>query len=46
MNGYLKRDKVDETKLVSSSSLPENAIKWATLFRKDDPEFSFRFVNT
>jgi len=46
MNGYLKRDKVDETKLASSSNLPENAIKWASLFRKDDPEFSFRFVNT
>ena len=41
---YIQRIKKKEMEITSSNILPKNAIKWAMLFRKDDPEFSYRLV--
>ena len=41
---YIQRIKKKEMEIASSNILPENAIKWAILLRKDEPEFSYRLV--
>jgi len=46
MGVYIKAEKKSEMEIVSFNNLPKNAKKWATLFRKDEPEFSYRLVRT
>ena len=46
MGMYVQRIKKKEMEIASSNILPENARKWAMLFRKDDPEFSYILVRT
>jgi len=46
MGIYVKADKKSEMETASFSNLPKNAKKWATLFSKNDPEFSYRLVRT
>jgi len=46
MGVYIKADKKNQMEMASLNNLPKNAIKWATLFRKNDPEFSYRLVRT
>jgi len=44
MHGYFKRDKVNE--IESSDNLPENAMKWVLVFKKNEPKFTYKFVNS
>ncbi len=46
MKGYYKRDRQIVMDVASSNDLPQNALEWAAVFRKDDPKFSYRFVKT
>ncbi len=46
MGVYIKADKKNEMEIASLNNLPNNGIKWATLFRKNDSEFSYRLVRT
>jgi len=44
MHGYIKRDKINEIEF--SNNLPENALKWVMVFKKSEPKFTYKFVNT
>ncbi len=44
MPGYMKRDTVNE--IESSKNLPENALKWVMVFKKSEPKFTYKFVNS
>ena len=44
MQGYIKRDKVNE--IESSENLPENAMKWIMVFKKSNPKFTYKFVDS
>ena len=44
MPGYMKRDTVNEIEY--SKNLPENALKWIMVFKKSEPKFTYKFVNS
>jgi hypothetical protein len=46
MKGYYKRNRQNMAELTSSSDLPENALQWAAVLKEEEPEFSYKFVNT